>query len=175
MKKARSLKTAGLGLVEMLIALAITAMLLTSVGMAFHASLATVDENQKISSVTHNARIVLHRLMAQARQADAIDCVTHRISIIPPDDGSGVTLAEYQLIESTLWYRQTVGGVTNSYAILGPDDGVAINDFRISSQQGLNGLGETCIINLTAVLDLQVDGNRFNVTTSTNPRRNIEW
>ena len=175
MKQTHGFKAAGLGLVELLIALAITATLLTSVAIAFHASLETIEENQKIATATQSARVVLHRMMAESRCADAIDSQTSHLSILPPDDGSGVLLTEYELVDSTLWYRRKVGTVTTSYEILTPGDGVIINDFWVARETALDDGGMEYTKNITARLALQVGDNKFAVTASTNPRRNVQW
>ena len=150
-------------------------MLLTSVAVAFHASLGSIEQNQKIASITQTSRVALHRVMAESRCADAVETAAHRVSILPPDDGSGMTLSEYELVGDTLWYRQRTNGVTTSYSLLAPADGVTVRDFAVSCQTGLDADGQTCTKDITARLDLQVDGNRFTVTASTNPRRSLEW
>jgi len=164
-----------MGLVELLLALAISAMLLTSVAMAFHSSLDTMDENQKIASATQNARVVLNRMMTEVRRAEAVECTSNRVRILPPEDGSGVLLTQYELVNGTLWYCQTVAAGTNSYPILTPDDGVTINTFEINITTAVDGEGIVYTQNLTAQLDLQVGDNRFAVTASTNPRQNMDW
>lgn len=167
----------GLGMVEMLIALAISAMLLGSVALAFHASLNSVDENQKIASATQNARVVLNRMMTEARRAVDVECTAQRLRILPPADGSGLTLTEYEFIPATgiMWYRQTINGTQTSYPILTPDDGVQINGFNISYSYGQDYQGQLCTKVMTAWLDLQVGQNKFAVTTSISPRQNQEW
>jgi len=168
----------GLGMVELLLSLSIMAMLLTSVAAAFHASLNTVDENQKIATVTHNARIVLNRMMAEIRQAEAVDCDDQRVSIIPPTFGD-VQVIEYERVGDTLWYRQTVDGTVHDYPILTPEDGVTIHTFDIfyETATGVDGSGNpiTYTRRVTAELDVSVGDNRFAVTASTNPRRNLTW
>lgn len=163
-------------MVEMLIALAISAMLLGSVALAFHASLDAVDENQKIASATQNGRVVLNRMMTEARRAVDVECTTNRLRILPPP-GGGLTLTEYEFDTNTrtLWYRQTINGAQTSYAILSPADGVLINGFNVTFAYGNDAEGELCTKVLTAWLDLQVGANKFAVTTSMAPRRNQEW
>ena len=173
--RARTHRARGLGLVELLIALSITAMLLTSVAVAFHASLDSAQENQDIASVTQCARVVLHRMITEARRAEAVETDASRLSALPIDDGSGLTLVEYELVEGVLWYRQSHGVSTDDYAVLGGGDGVTVNDFWVAREIGVDGEGQSYTRNITARLDLSVGPNRFAVTSSTNPRRNLEW
>ncbi len=174
--RPNSRKTAGLGLVELLLSLTIASMLLTSVAIAFHASLETFDENGKVASVTHSSRVLLHRMMTEARCADAVECESNRIAIIPPDDGSCTTMVQYVLTNGTLWYRVTAGGIERVYPLLSPDtDNVTINSFNVTSETDIDENGQIYTISITAQLDLEVDGNCFAVTASTNPRQNMAW
>ena len=168
-------RRAGLGVVELLIALAITAALLTSVAIAFHASLQTVKENQDISSATNSARIILHRMMAHVRQADAVQTDTARITIIPVVESSDKDEIEFELLDGTLWYRETEDGTTSSYPMLSPADGLTINSFRVDSEIDTDPNGVDFTSKVTATLAITVNDNPFAITTSTNPRRNVEW
>jgi hypothetical protein len=62
---------AGVGLVELMIALAIAASLLTAVAVATDAAFHGYATNQEQSSLTQAARLGLYRMLAQIRTADA--------------------------------------------------------------------------------------------------------
>ena len=55
----------GFSLVELLLAMAILAMLLASVGAAIHASMHSYVINDRISSLTQASRIIMARLAAK--------------------------------------------------------------------------------------------------------------
>jgi len=59
------------GLAELLIALAITSMLLTAVAMALDASFHSYRVNQEQSALTQRARLAMHRILTSVRQHDA--------------------------------------------------------------------------------------------------------
>lgn len=61
----------GVGLVELLIALAISSMLLTAVGVALDASFLSYKVNQEQSTLTQRARLTMHRILTSVRQCDA--------------------------------------------------------------------------------------------------------
>jgi prepilin-type N-terminal cleavage/methylation domain-containing protein len=61
----------GVGLVELMIALAISAALLTAVAMALDASFKAYRINQEQSSLTQRARLATHRVLTSIRQSDA--------------------------------------------------------------------------------------------------------
>jgi type II secretory pathway pseudopilin PulG len=68
----------GLSLVEALIALSITAMLLTSVAAAFHASTAAIEMNDQFYRASQAARVSLNQIMTGVRkcQSGVVDTST---------------------------------------------------------------------------------------------------
>lgn len=62
----------GFTLVELLLALAISAMLLTAIGVAFNASALNYQENEKIFKTINNARQALFRMTTQLRTANMV-------------------------------------------------------------------------------------------------------
>lgn len=68
----------GFTVVELLISLAITALLLAAVAAAFNASVKNYQENEKIFQTMNNARQALLRMTAQLRTADgnSVDTTT---------------------------------------------------------------------------------------------------
>jgi len=64
---------AGFTLAELLIALAISAILLVAVAVAFNASAVNYQENEDIFKVVNSARQALFRMTSQLRTADAVD------------------------------------------------------------------------------------------------------
>jgi prepilin-type N-terminal cleavage/methylation domain-containing protein len=63
----------GFTIVELLIALAITAVLLTAVAVAFNASIINYRENEDIFKTINNARQALFRITSQLRTAAAVE------------------------------------------------------------------------------------------------------
>jgi type II secretory pathway pseudopilin PulG len=68
----------GLSLVEALIALSITAMLLTSVAAAFHASTAAIEMNDQFYRASQSARVSLNQILDGVRkcQSGVVDTST---------------------------------------------------------------------------------------------------
>ena len=63
----------GFTLAELLIALAISAMLLVAVAVAFNASTTNYRQNEDIFKVVNSSRQALFRMTSQLRTADAVD------------------------------------------------------------------------------------------------------
>jgi prepilin-type N-terminal cleavage/methylation domain-containing protein len=59
-------------IIELLLALAITAMLLTAAAVAFNASIKNYQENENIFNAINKARQALFRITTQLRTADAV-------------------------------------------------------------------------------------------------------
>jgi len=64
--------TTGFSIVELLLALAITALLLTAVAVAFNASIINYRQNEDIFNTINNARQALFRITTQLRTATAV-------------------------------------------------------------------------------------------------------
>jgi prepilin-type N-terminal cleavage/methylation domain-containing protein len=78
---------AGFTIAELLIALAISAMLLVAVAVAFNASAVNYQENEDIFKTINNARQALFRMTSQLRTANAVD------SAAPNNECSFITAA----------------------------------------------------------------------------------
>lgn len=65
--------TAAFTIVELLLALAITGILLAAVAVAFNASIINYRENEHIFKTINNARQALFRITTQLRTANAVD------------------------------------------------------------------------------------------------------
>jgi prepilin-type N-terminal cleavage/methylation domain-containing protein len=63
----------GFTLAELLVALAISAILLVAVAVAFHASAINYQQNEEIFKVINNARQALFRMTSQLRTAQMVD------------------------------------------------------------------------------------------------------
>ena len=66
----------GFTIAELLIALAITGLLLVAVAVAFNASITNYEENEDIFKTINTARQALLRVTSQLRTADAVDPCT---------------------------------------------------------------------------------------------------
>lgn len=72
----RHARRAGVGLAELLVALAICASLLTAVAVALDASINSYKINQEQSALTQRARLAAHRILTAIRQAEAHSPIT---------------------------------------------------------------------------------------------------
>ena len=136
-------------LVEILIALAITAALLTAVAVAFNASVINYNENEDIFKAVNSARQALSRITTQLRTANSVkhdapanECsmelpdgqrITYRydstdetLYLVTDEDGDNIPETDYVLCED-------VGVATfTKYTIPDPVYGVKVKSVQIS-------------------------------------------
>ncbi len=166
----------GFTIVEMLMALAILAMLLSAVALAMHASLHNYGENTNIAELTQTARVVLNRMMSEIRTADAIDSASQRVTIIPPQpDPGNVTEIEYELADGVLYCHRTVSTTQTSHILIASNGDVQVTGFTITSETGIDGEEVEYTKSVTAKLDLKSGDSTFSVTASACPRRNMQY
>jgi type II secretory pathway pseudopilin PulG len=160
--------------VEVLIATALMAVLLTAVGVAMYASTQSYRENERLTAMTQAARSILARMMREVRTADEVDTTTGTLSILPPVDGSGVTLIRYAWAGGSLTYNQTAGAGTTSEVLLGGDQMVSAQSFLLNRETGTaDGLVYTKSV--TATITFASGERTFAVTASADVRRNQEY
>jgi len=105
----------GFSLAELLLALAITAILLTAVAIAFNASVINYSENEDIFRTINNARQALSRITSQIRTADAVDPnpAANRCSLITAN-GDDITY-QYNSGDKKLYLIDNTSG--NGYTL----------------------------------------------------------
>ena len=164
----------GFTLVEILIATAMVAMLLAAIAVAVQAATQGYRENERLTAVTQAARSVLARMMREIRTADEVDTTSTSISILPPEDGSGVTLIQYQWNNGTLTYRRTTHGTMASELLLGGSTAVSAQSFTVSRETGV-AHSVTYTKSVTATITFATEGRTFAVTASADVRRNQQY
>lgn len=103
---------AGFTLVEILIAITISALLLAAVATAFNASLMNYQANQEIYEAMSRARLALLRVTAQLRTANYVDATTPNSQCDFFDPCDDYYLFDYRSADNTL---VLVDGASNEY------------------------------------------------------------
>lgn len=152
-------------LAEMLIALAITAMLMAAMAAAIHSSLTSYRENEKSAALVQAARSILSRMMDQVRTAADIDSTASRLRI--DQDETGLNWVEYQFYAGTLFYTQTVSGSTEWHELLAYDDDVSVTEFNVLREETPEGVP----LSVTTRLVLVVKDRTFAMTATSAVRR----
>ncbi len=164
---------AGFTMVELLISLALMGAILAATAVAMQGVFMSYTENEKIASVTQTARVVLHRMMREIRTADAVTSTASSINIIPAANAENVEEIEYDLENGALYYRQTIGGITNSTLILDSTGDVELVGLTVARETGMEGQ-VSYTKRVTVQFVVRAGGNVLDVTASVCPRRNLQ-
>lgn len=154
-RQARGARRAGLSIVELLMALAITAMLLTATMAAMNASFRAYADASEQASAQTGSRIVMHRLITLIRTSTAHGPLNADASVTPAATISGNTITspyielldrsgnlvrmEHRANTQELWVIQTPlgGGTSVSQPILG---GVTAATFTLTRRRDNEGI-----------------------------------
>ena len=129
---SRKIQGCAFTMVELLLSRAITALLLASVAVGTHAYLKSYEDTECLVSLTEASRLVLSRMMIEARAATDVDSTAAQLTITPIDDGSGLQQIQYELTGGQLHYRRTVNGVQTDQILIGDSsDDITISDFSV--------------------------------------------
>ncbi|MCG3181596.1 MAG: hypothetical protein BIFFINMI_03994 [Phycisphaerae bacterium] len=158
----------GVSLIELLIALAITAVLLMAVSIAFDGSFSSYTENQELADATQAARVLSYRIMNQARRSSYLNVSDsgNRIEVETPDENY-----QYIYVYSAGQKQVTLSRMnldTLAVESLGTVDHV--DAFSIPSPQWTTNPPR-----LTLSMTLNVGGNTATTTTSAVPRQTIAF
>lgn len=167
----RTPNTRAFTLVELLVALALLAMMLASVAAATHASLQSYSENDQYAGITQTARSIMDRLAREARTCEDISITSTTVSIAPIANAEGLTEIRYERSGNKLLYHRVVNGVTTTHTLLGDSDAVKVTGFSVSRTTAVEGSYTVTKI-LAAKLTFQADNQTMVVSTSVAPRRN---
>lgn len=174
---AQPRRPAGFSFVEILLALTILALLVSSMAVAFQASLRNCEENDRIASATQTVRSILNRMTSHIRSAEAVDLDAgdNELVIVLPTTGPDAREVRYAYDPSahTLLYQERVNGVlTEDQILYGDAPETAVTTFAASIQTGKDWQGFTCAKSVTVYLAFTQDGRTTSVSASASPRRN---
>lgn len=169
----------GFTIAELLVGLAIMAILLAALATAFDVTFMNHAENRKIAEAMQVSRTVTDRISRQARTADNVTvtdtdpndlsnaCV---LTIDSPADGSGLTSAVYTFdpVGKTLKYNASDA---NEVTLLGrSDDTVKVTGFGASILADPNSAKA---LSTTVILKFEADGQEHQVTATACQRQNL--
>lgn len=123
-------RATGFTVVELLIGLAITAVLLTAVAVAFNASVINYRQNERIFQSINNARQALFRMTTQIRTGDSFDpnAPSNQCSFFTADGQD--TTYEFRSAENKLYL------VTNSNEYVLCDNVTSMNFIKTPTDDG---------------------------------------
>lgn len=145
---------AGLGLVEAMVALAITAALLTAVAGAFTAAAEAIKENDEFFQATQTGRVALTRILTQVRRGSVDDQSTATSLHLVTDTGVDVRYT-YDAANKIIQMIIHSNGVDTTYMLARN-----VNTCTFATQTGTDYAGNPCISRVAVSIAIQVDNNQ---------------
>jgi len=160
----------GLSLAEVMISLAISAMLLTAVAAAFTASSDAIDVNDQFFRASQAARVSMTQILTEIRRANAVGIPANNATLsMITHDGKDRTY-KYFPTESKLKL------ITND-VLTDPDYTLASNctstTFDVDTYTDAGGVKHVNRVAVTIVV--KVSGNVIRLTGSAAPRKEQSW
>jgi len=171
-KKARR----GLSLAEVMISLAISAMLLTAVAAAFTASSDAIEINDQFFRASQAARVSMTQILTEIRRANAVQAP---LPTGPQTGLKSLSLWTHDAKDRTYSYdvaAQKLKLITND-VLTDPDYTLASNctaatfDFDTFA----DGAGVRHVSRVAVTITVRVDKNTIRLTGSAAPRREQTW
>jgi prepilin-type N-terminal cleavage/methylation domain-containing protein len=174
--RRRQRKQTGLGLIELLISLAIVAMLLTAVGTAFSASSKIINENDQFQRASQGARVALHQILTEIRRCDAVDISTHVVEVLRPESvrETGELSRRYRYDATTgrlLMAIVHTDGTTSDEYVLARN----ISTLTFGKEMGVNSNNTACVVRATMTLTVSIGDNSVGMSGSAAPRRSRRY
>ncbi len=167
-KFVRSPRRRGVSLIEVMIALAITAVLLTAVAAAFDASFENYSENEEMVDALQGARILTHRIMTQVRRSTYLNVTSEgrRIQVEPAGENYQYIYVHVPVNNVVILTRMDLD------TLVVQDLGVVENvtSFTIPSAQWRENPAR-----LTVSMTLRAGDNTATLTESAVPRTTINF
>jgi prepilin-type N-terminal cleavage/methylation domain-containing protein len=160
----------GLSLVEVMISLAISAMLLTAVAAAFSASSDAIEINDEFFRASQAARVSMNQLITEIRRANAVSV---------PANNKTLSMITYDNKDRTYTFdsaSKKLKLITNDI-LTDPDYTLAANctstTFDVDTYTDGGGIKHVVRVSVTIVV--QVGKNQIRLTGSAAPRKEATW
>jgi type II secretory pathway pseudopilin PulG len=177
----------GLSIAELMIALAITAMLLSAIAAAYVSSSQVIEINDRFFRATQGARVALTQMLTEVRRCDSIPITTvpgtpYKISstilpILRPDDAPkqpNEALRVYQYDSANkrivLFFRYLDNTESARYPIA---SNVQASPF--SWDEGKDSNNSDCVVRVSVDLHVSVNNQSVHLTGSAAPRRSLTF
>jgi prepilin-type N-terminal cleavage/methylation domain-containing protein len=160
----------GLSLVEVMISLAISAMLLTAVAAAFTASSDAIEINDEFFRASQAARVSMNQILTEIRRANAVQ---------EPPNNKTLSMITHDNRDRTYLYDSAARRlklITND-VITDPDYTLAANcstaTFDVDTYTDSGGIKH--VVRVSVTIAVQVGANQIRLTGSAAPRKEQVW
>lgn len=167
----------GLGLVELLISLAITASLLTAIAAAFSSSATVIDNNDKFFRATQSGRVALHQILTEVRRCDSVQVSANQIDVLQAHEVRApnelMRSFRYDATKQRLVLFITYQNGTKSAEFPLAESVVSTAPFTYDMGKDANNTD--CVSRVAVALDVKVGDNHVRVSGAAAPRRSLTY
>lgn len=160
----------GLTLVEMLLALAIVAMLLAAVAVAVNGSMTSMRENDRNLALAQMVRWTLNQITTDIRTASSVSTTTNSLTVVSPANTQGITQVRYMVSDGEFCRLRTIAGVEQTQVLLEADGPVTVSSMAVATR-----VEDGTIRSVSVTLNLNQAGRDYSFTASASPRRNQDY
>ena len=160
----------GLSLAEVMISLAISAMLLTAVAAAFTASSEAIEQNDEFFRASQAARVSMNQILTEIRRANAVQVPTNNKSLSMLTHDNKDRTYSYDSAASKLKL------ITND-VLTDPDYTLASNctSGTFDADVVIDGGGIKHVVRVSVTVCVKVGKNQIRLTGSAAPRKEQAW
>lgn len=156
--QARRVQRTGLSLVEVLLAVAITAALLTAAAAAFMATSSAIEHNERFFRAAQGARVGVNRIMADVRRCEAGVVDPDSLELTLPDGEKRLYLYDSVNKRLTLTFPDAATPTAHVLA-----RNVTSAEFRTDDKA------------VSLVLNIEYGSNKVSLSGSATPRRLVAY
>jgi type II secretory pathway pseudopilin PulG len=144
-----------MGLLEAMVAIAITAALLTAVGAAFNASASAINENDEFFMATQGGRVALKRILTHVRRGTvSTDSTATEMTLIT--DTGKTQKYQIDLTSKTIKVTLVDTGVETTYVLAR-----TVGSGSFAYETGVDFDGHPCISRVSVTLAVENKNNRI--------------
>jgi Tfp pilus assembly protein PilW len=160
-----------------MISLAITSMLLTAIGAAFHSSSSMVAQNDEFFRATQSARVALNQILTEVRRSDSVQVTSTQIDIIRPAESlpanEKMRSFKYDATNKrlVLFITHLDNSVTDQYPLAEN----VISTAPFSYDMGVDANNAACVTRVSVALEVKVGTSDVRISGSAAPRRNMTY
>lgn len=170
-------KHRGLSIPEVLISLAITAMLLTAIAAAFSSSAKVIEDNDKFFRATQAGRVALNQILTEVRRCDAVQVTSTQIDVIRPNEtrpaNEKMRSFKYDATNQALVIFFTY--VDDSKSAEFPIAHNILTPNPFSYDMGVDANNAACVSRVSVSIEVKVGSSDVRLSGSAAPRRSLTF
>lgn len=166
-----------LSLAEVMISLAITAMLLTAIAAAFQSSAAVIENNDRFFRATQSARVALGQILTEIRRCDSVQVSSTQIDIIRPTETrpANEKMRSYKYDAANKRIVLFITHLDNTTTGQFPAAESVVSIAPFTYDMGTDANNTACVARVSVALEVKVGSSDIRLSGSAAPRRSLSY